>query len=161
GIGDPSRRLLRRFAGAGLGRGHRMSFRSRKHRQDTPATKGANPGPEESAQGSPAAGPAPCAEGSAPVAPRHKRFLTDQHARYPGYIKAAKTYLQKIGGARDDWLFLKPFRPENHREYFTLTYNVLNLLEVMRVPRRGRILEVGSGAGWLTEILMGLGYEVY
>src|SRR5262249_31327784 len=42
-----------------------------------------------------------------------------------------------------------------------LTYNVLNLLEVMRVPRRGRILEVGSGAGWLTEILMGLGYEVY
>ncbi len=93
--------------------------------------------------------------------PRHQRFLTDQHTRYLGYIDAAKTYLKQIGGAKDDWLFLKPYRADDHREFFTLTYNVLNLLEVMAVPPKGRILEVGSGAGWLTEILMGLGYEVY
>ncbi len=106
----------------------------------------------------PAATTAP-AEGSAP--PRHKRFLTGQNERYLGYIQAAKTYLKQIGGASDDWLYLKPYRADDHREFFTLTYNVLNLIEVMAVPPRGRILEVGSGAGWLTEILVGLGYEVF
>ena len=110
----------------------------------------------------PAAATAMNATPAAPGAPpRHKRFLSDQHERYLGYIQAAKTYLKQIGGASDDWLFLKPYRTQDHREFFTLTYNVLNLIEVMAVPPQGRILEVGSGAGWLTEILMGLGYEVF
>jgi SAM-dependent methyltransferase len=102
-------------------------------------------------------------DGTAATAPppRHKRFLSDQHERYLGYITAAKTYLAQIGTAADDWLFLKPYNRQNHQEFFHLSYNVLNLLGAMRVPPRGRILEVGSGASWLTEILVGLGYEVY
>jgi SAM-dependent methyltransferase len=109
---------------------------------------------------------APSATGGAreavPAVPRHKRFLTDQHERYAAYIKAAKTYLDQVGSSADDWLFQKPYdRLEDHREFFTLTYNVLNLLQAMRIPAKGRILEVGAGAGWLTEILMSLRYEVY
>ncbi len=94
--------------------------------------------------------------------PRRKRFLSGHGEHYLGYIKAAKTYLDQVGGTDGGWLFRKPYDDqEGHREFFTLTYNVLNLLQVMRPPPRGRVLEVGSGGGWLTEILMGLGYTVY
>ena len=77
-------------------------------------------------------------------------------------IKAAKSYLDQAGSLAGNWPFQKPFPGANgHQEFFTLSYNVLNLLQVMRIPMRGRVLEVGSGPGWLTEILVGLGYEVY
>ena len=95
------------------------------------------------------------------AAPKSRRFLSDQHERYLGYIIAAKTYLTQVGTGADDWLFLKPYRRDNHQEFYTLTYNVLNLLGAMHVPPGGRILEVGSGASWLTEILVGMGYGVY
>jgi SAM-dependent methyltransferase len=97
-----------------------------------------------------------------PAPPRHKRFLTGHHERYLGYIRAAKTYLDQVGASAGDWLFRKPYdASDDHREFFTLTYNVLNLLQAMRLPARARVLEVGSGPGWLTEILMGLGHTVY
>jgi hypothetical protein len=60
-----------------------------------------------------------------------------------------------------DWLYFKPcdFAPGNPN-YYHEVYQVLDLLEEMDVPPRGRILEVGSSSGWVTEILLGLGLEV-
>ena len=36
----------------------------------------------------------------------------------------------------------------------------MNLLRAMGVTPGGRVVEVGSGPGWVTEILLALGYEV-
>jgi SAM-dependent methyltransferase len=58
------------------------------------------------------------------------------------------------------WLYRKPFG-HDHKTFFTEMYQVLNLVEAMAVPAGGCILEVGSGPGWVTEILMLLGYAVH
>ena len=94
------------------------------------------------------------------AAPPHRRFLTGRRQDYLRYIQAARDYVSKVGGA-DVWMFLKPYSRDSLLEFSNLMYDVMNLLGVMRVPPKGRILEVGSGAGWLTEILAGLGYEIY
>ena len=94
------------------------------------------------------------------AAPPHRRFLTGRRQDYLRYIQAARDYVSKVGGA-DAWMFLKPYSRDSLLEFSNLMYDVMNLLGVMRVPPKGRILEVGSGAGWLTEILAGLGYEIY
>jgi protein-L-isoaspartate O-methyltransferase len=66
-----------------------------------------------------------------------------------------------MSGFELDWLYQKPFdsRPGNEQFYLQL-YAVMNVLRAMDVPNGGRILEVGSGPGWVTELLMLLGYAV-
>ena len=91
--------------------------------------------------------------------PVHKRYLSNRPRRYEAYIQAAKTYTFKL--ENDKYLYIKPFDlgPGNPT-YYHEVYQVLNLLRAMDVTPRGRIVEVGSGSGWVTEILLGLGFEV-
>ena len=58
-------------------------------------------------------------------------------------------------------MYFKPFddQPTNASYYYHM-FDILSLLQAMQIPYRGKILEVGSGPGWLTEILMSLGFEV-
>jgi SAM-dependent methyltransferase len=59
------------------------------------------------------------------------------------------------------WLYRKPFdNSPGNGLYYTHLYNTLNLLQCLQIPHRGVVLEVGSGPGWLTEILFSLGFEV-
>ncbi len=59
------------------------------------------------------------------------------------------------------WLYRKPYdRDPGNPEFFHETYSVLNLLRAMAISPGGRILEVGSGPGWISEILICLGFEV-
>lgn len=101
--------------------------------------------------------------------PANRRFLNDEPAQAAGFLQAAKDYVGKLPGPICAYLYEKPFdrslgAPTNsadlHASYYRELYPVLNLLQAMEVPFGGRIVEVGSGPGWVTEIFLGLGYSV-
>jgi len=69
--------------------------------------------------------------------------------------------MRQMSGFELDWLYRKPYDPRpGNEQFFLQVYAVMNLLKAMDVPASGRILEVGSGPGWVSELLMLLGYEV-
>jgi SAM-dependent methyltransferase len=93
--------------------------------------------------------------------PPHRRFLSDQPQRYEKFRKAAEEYVAKLPSLA--WLNSKPlfYVPgADYNLFFTEMYQVLNLLEAMMIPAGGRVLEVGSGPGWVTEVLLGCGFDV-
>jgi len=100
--------------------------------------------------------------------PVHKRFLSNQPRRTEAFLQAAKDYVANMEPAHVAYLYEKPFTRmigtgpgrKHHELFYRELYQVVNLLQAMEVPVGGRILEVGSGPGWVTEILLGLGYEV-
>ena len=58
-------------------------------------------------------------------------------------------------------LFTKPFdRSKGHYSFFFPMFQALNMLRLLNLEPGSRILEVGAGSGWLTELLVGLGYAV-
>jgi SAM-dependent methyltransferase len=91
--------------------------------------------------------------------PRHRRYLSDAPERTEAYLQAAREYVSR----RSDlsWLYRKPYdRNAGHPMFFEEMYAVMNLLQAMAITTWGKVLEVGSGPGWITEILLALGYEV-
>lgn len=77
------------------------------------------------------------------------------------YLEAAHGYMRQMEGFELDWLYRKPYDPRpGNEQFFLQTYAVMNLLKAMDVPAGGRVLEVGSGPGWVSELLMLLGYGV-
>ena len=91
--------------------------------------------------------------------PKHRRYV--QNPKYDTHIKASKDYVASLPEDAYRYLFYKPydFTPGNATCY-SLMYNILNLLQAMRIRPGGRVLEVGSGPGWVTEILISQGYKV-
>jgi SAM-dependent methyltransferase len=93
--------------------------------------------------------------------PRHRRYLSDQPERMEAYLRAAREYVGRLPDESRAWLFRKPFDVSTgHPAFFDELYGIMNLLRAMAITPRGRVLEVGSGPGWVTEILLALGYEV-
>lgn len=91
----------------------------------------------------------------------HRRFLSDNPVLYTKAIEAAQSYVSKLEDGDIGWLHSKPFDPTpGNPQYFRLMFDLLNILQAMQVPARARILEVGSGPGWVTEILLMLGFSV-
>jgi SAM-dependent methyltransferase len=91
----------------------------------------------------------------------HRRFLSDNPVLYRQAIEAAQSYVAKLAPGERDWLIAKPFDPTpGNPQYFRLMFDLLNILQAMQIPQQGRILEVGSGPGWVTEILLMLGFSV-
>ncbi len=104
---------------------------------------------------------APSMVPSSPAEIKYKRFLTDNPMAYQSAIEAAETYASKLGNEDHEWLYAKPFdQTPGNPQYFRLMFDLLNLLQVMRLPYRARILEIGSGPGWVTEMLLMMGYSV-
>jgi SAM-dependent methyltransferase len=110
----------------------------------------------------------PAAQGGAAFSgPR--RFLSDQPRRTADFVQGAQTFVQKLRPEVVEYLYYKPFGlktglhsdiiPTN-RMFFHEVYQVLNLIRAMNIRPGGRVLEVGSGPGWVTEILLGLSFEV-
>ncbi|HET6576034.1 MAG TPA: class I SAM-dependent methyltransferase [Fimbriiglobus sp.] len=93
--------------------------------------------------------------------PDRRRYLGNQDGRYTQYLRTAEDYARRLADKEEPWLFRKPFDIAAGNPYFQTAYGtVMNLLKVMALPPGGRVLEVGSGAGWLTELLLCLGYQV-
>ena len=89
-----------------------------------------------------------------------KRYLSGRH-RSPAFLAAAKNYVKTLPINGAAWLWRKPYdhSPRNPAFFYEM-YPVLGLLQAMEILPSGRVLEVGSGPGWVTEILVGLGFDV-
>jgi len=93
--------------------------------------------------------------------PTHRRFINVNREDYVLYIDAAKKYVNNLDNELKDYLFMKPYDNSNKNDkYFELMFNILSLLARMNVKRGNRVLEVGCGPGWITEMLVCLGYNV-
>ena len=102
-----------------------------------------------------------------PRSPAHghllnKRFLTNNPVAYEAAIAAAESYVAKLLEDGDiGWLYAKPFDTiTGNPQYFRLMFDFLNILQAMHIPAAGRVLEIGSGPGWITEHLLMLGFTV-
>lgn len=92
---------------------------------------------------------------------RHRRFLSGRAGEGSRFLEAAREYVANKSGGELAWLYQKPYdRSPGNPTFFTEMYQVLNLLQAMAIRPYGRVLEVGSGPGWVTEILALLGYNV-
>lgn len=86
--------------------------------------------------------------------------------QYRQAVEAAQSYVAKLAPGEVGWLHSKPFLAAGtdpsvgHSQYFQLMYELLNLLQAMKIAPQSRILEIGSGPGWITEILLMLGFSV-
>lgn len=99
------------------------------------------------------------AEVNALLPPKHRRYV--QNPNYDARIKASKDYVATLREDNYRYLFSKPYDfTAGNAAYYSLMYNILNLLQAMRIRPGGRVLEVGSGPGWVTEILISQGYQV-
>jgi ubiquinone/menaquinone biosynthesis C-methylase UbiE len=107
---------------------------------------------------------APAAELPAP--PKQKRFLSDQPGDYRHYIQMAEDYIglacRKNEAWVKRWLYLKPYDPApGNAAFYRGMASVLNVMQALNLHAGASILEVGSGPGWMTEILLCMGYRVY
>jgi SAM-dependent methyltransferase len=97
---------------------------------------------------------------SADSPPLHRRYLSGGPERMETYLRTAREYVSRKSELRA-WLYRKPFDPApGHPAFFDDLYSVMNLLRAMSIAPKGRVAEIGSGPGWLTEILLALDYEV-
>jgi SAM-dependent methyltransferase len=89
------------------------------------------------------------------------RYLGDQSGNLALFRNKADRYPQKLTPDESLGFWQKPFDwNQYHPSYFNQMYQALNAIRVMRLDPRSCIVEVGSGAGWLSRILAGLGYCV-
>ncbi len=97
-----------------------------------------------------------------------RRYLSHRPRQFDQFVRAAEAYTDKLDAVGARYLDLKPFNPFDAQpgntgffdSYFQEMYEVLNLIRAMDLRPGARVLEVGSGPGWVTEILMGLGFAV-
>jgi 2-polyprenyl-3-methyl-5-hydroxy-6-metoxy-1,4-benzoquinol methylase len=85
---------------------------------------------------------------------------------YDKHVVTAKKYCERVKqrgeGDAASQHYAKPLdRDPGHPSYFEHVYGMLNILKAMPIPPGAHVLEVGCGPGWITEILMGLGYAVH
>lgn len=97
--------------------------------------------------------------------PSVRRMLSNSAGDYSEYTSAAKEYVRNVCDEHEveefQWMFQKPFSQGEHREqYYNAMFQLLNLLQALKLPANATIAEVGSGPGWLTEILASLGFQV-
>jgi SAM-dependent methyltransferase len=94
--------------------------------------------------------------------PIYRRYLSNRLGRFDDYLSAARSYVSKKSEQEYLWLYCKPYEMSpGNKAFFTEMYQVMNLLEAMNVPYGGKLLEVGSGPGWVSEILVALGFELH
>lgn len=90
-----------------------------------------------------------------------QRYLSDSETSPEQWLGAAESYVASLSPEQVAWLYRKPYHvAAGNPAFFDEMYQVLNLLKAMDITPGGRVLEVGSGPGWVTEILMSLGFEV-
>ncbi len=89
------------------------------------------------------------------------RFKPDATTGYEGFKTAAVNYIANLAPGDRRGLLEKPLDwNRGHPSYFTAMYQLLNALQAVALPPKSRIVEVGSGAGWATEIMTSLGFKV-
>jgi ubiquinone/menaquinone biosynthesis C-methylase UbiE len=59
------------------------------------------------------------------------------------------------------YLLTKPFSHINHTQNVRLLHSFLVAAEQLEVPHGGRVLDLGGGSGWVSEMLATLGYQPF
>ncbi len=93
--------------------------------------------------------------------PGTTRFRPNATETYAEYKDAAVNYVENLAVDDRKGLREKPLDWRmGHPSYFTAIYQLLAALQLMKLPIGSHIVEVGSGAGWATEIMASLGYKL-
>lgn len=95
------------------------------------------------------------------IYPGPTRFQTGALEHYGAFTQAAADYVAKLAPGDRRGLIEKPldWRP-GHPSYFTAMLQLLGALRMLGLAPGSKIVEVGSGSGWATEILASLWYRV-
>lgn len=89
------------------------------------------------------------------------RFVDRAEERYQSFVSAAKSYPNKLSVAERANLLVKPFdQYGGHVYYINGMYQLLNILNLVKLPRSSIVADIGGGSGWVSEILLQLGYRV-
>ncbi len=90
------------------------------------------------------------------------RYVRDARAHFAALREAAETYPKAVAETVGlSWMRRKPYDPsQGHPAFFRSMYDALNIIQAMGLSPRSRVVEVGAGPCWLTQILVGLGYRV-
>jgi len=88
------------------------------------------------------------------------RMVSDVSSHYKRYLLGAETYVEQLDTTMIESLLNKPFDTTVPSNYIQEMYQVLNLISALELDTGAKIVEVGSGSGWITEILMKLGFSV-
>lgn len=92
---------------------------------------------------------------------RFTRFMPDGWAEFDKFKSAADMYPRQLTGDEKAGFWQKPLDwKKGHPNYLSNMYQLLNGIQAMDLEPQATILEVGSGAGWTTEMLAGLRYRV-
>lgn len=92
---------------------------------------------------------------------QHTRFKGDQAASFASLKDAADAYPRSLTEGEQLGFWQKPYDwSEGHVNFLDNMYQLLNAIQAMQLKPKATIIEVGSGAGWTTEILAALGYKV-
>lgn len=91
----------------------------------------------------------------------HTRFKGDSTDHYQKLKEAADAYPRSLTEDEQLGFWQKPFDwNPGHPHFFNNMYQILNGIQALNLAPGATVVEVGSGAGWATEILAGLKYRV-
>lgn len=88
------------------------------------------------------------------------RFLAGE-ARRPERDSREAEQLRYAQEKENHYNFTKPFTPGHRDQNVRLLHSFLVVAEHLRVPRGGRVLDLGGGAAWVSELLAKLGYRPF
>lgn len=89
-----------------------------------------------------------------------RRLVENARRHFSALRKAAENYPERLPTGHS--LRRKPFdQSKGHTNFFGCMYAALNMINELDLSPHSTIVEVGSGPGWLTEILAGLGHRVH
>lgn len=91
----------------------------------------------------------------------HTRFRPGADADFAAFKTAATDYVVNLAPEERLGLLEKPLDwGLGHVGYFMAMYQLFNGLQALRLTPGDKLLEVGGGAGWATEIMASLAYRV-
>jgi SAM-dependent methyltransferase len=88
------------------------------------------------------------------------RFLAGE-VRPPERDSREAEQLRYAQEKENHYNFTKPFTPGHRDQNIRLLHSFLVVAEHLRVPRGGRVLDLGGGAAWVSELLAKLGYRPF
>jgi len=88
------------------------------------------------------------------------RFLAGE-ARAPVRDSREAEQLRYAQEKENHYNFTKPFTPGHRDNNVRLLHSFLVVAEHLRVPQGGRVLDLGGGAAWVSELLAKLGYRPF
>jgi SAM-dependent methyltransferase len=92
------------------------------------------------------------------------RTLRGQSGRLPSlghdYDAGHRAYVDKVGPGGELWLRTKPFSAPPKDELARCLHTFAHVVDRLNLGLRSRVLDVGCGPGWLSELLARCGYLV-